>query len=409
MINFAFFKHLNMRGIYQLIIIILAILAGSSSKSYGQFVGQDTTSRVITTAVGFLTITPDARVAGMGEAGAAISPDVNAIFWNAGKLAFVEQEYGFSLSYTPWLSKIVDDMSISYLSGYYKLSDDQAVGLELRYFDLGDIDLFNVIGDPTGSVRPREWAIGGTYSRKLSENLGIGVSLRFIHSNLTQNIASLGNDNKPGTSVAGDIAVYYQKDIEVGATTSNLAFAGSITNIGGKISYLNDETKDFLPTNLKLGTAFKTNFDAYNTITLALDFNKLMVPTPPIYETDENGQIVIDPNGDPVILDGKDPNRGVISGMFGSFADAPGGFSEEMQEFMISFGAEYWYNQIFAARAGYFYEHEKKGDRKYFTVGLGFRYQVFGIDFAYLIPTTQEHPLAETLRFSLLFNFDNSN
>lgn len=395
-----------MRRIY---LLAISLILASSYTTFGQFVGQDTTSRVITTAVGFLTITPDARVAGMGDAGAALSPDVNAIFWNAGKLAFNEQKMGFSLSYSPWLSKIVDDMSLSYLSGYYKIRDDQALGLELRYFDLGDIDLFDNMGNPTGNVRPREWALGGTYSRKLSDNLGIGVSLRFIHSNLTQNIASLGNDNKPGTSVAGDIAVYYQKDIQVGGTTSNLAFAGSITNIGGKISYLNEDTKDFLPTNLKLGTAFKTNFDAYNTITLALDFNKLMVPTPPIYETDENGEIVVDPNGDPVILDGKDPNRGVISGMFGSFADAPGGFSEEMQEFMISIGAEYWYNNIFAARAGYFYEHQNKGNRKYFTVGLGFRYQVFGIDFAYLIPTQQEHPLAETLRFSLLFNFEDNS
>jgi hypothetical protein len=409
MINFAVLKSEEMARKVTIFSILFLTLFCNAQHLMAQFVGQDTTRRVITPAVGFLTITPDARVAAMGDAGAAISPDANAAFWNAGKLAFAEANYGFSLNYTPWLNKIVDDMSISYLSGYYKLTEDQAIGLNLRYFDLGDIDLFDIFGGSTGSVRPREWSIGGTYSRKLSEELGIGISLRFIHSNLTQNIASLGNDNKPGTSLAGDIGVYYSKDIEVGATTSNLSFAGSISNIGGKISYLNDETKDFLPTNLRLGTAFKTNFDAYNTITFALDFNKLMVPTPPIFETDENGEIVFDPNGNPVILDGKDPNRGVISGMFGSFADAPGGFSEELQEVMISIGAEYWYNEIFAARAGYFYEHQDKGDRKYFTVGLGFRYQVFGFDFAYLVPTEQEHPLAETLRFSLLFNFDESN
>ncbi len=410
MINFAVLKSEEMARKVTIFSILFLTLLFNAQHSMAQFVGQDTTRRVITPAVGFLTITPDARAAAMGDAGAAISPDANAAFWNAGKLAFAEANYGFSLNYTPWLNKIVDDMSISYLSGYYKLTDDQAIGLNLRYFNLGDIDLFDNFGGGLGSVRPREWSIGGTYSRKLSDELGIGISLRFIHSNLTQNIASLGNDNKPGTSLAGDIGVYYSKDIEVGATTSNLSFAGSISNIGGKISYLNDETKDFLPTNLRLGTAFKTNFDAYNTITFALDFNKLMVPTPPIFETDENGEIVIDPvSGDPVILDGKDPNRGVISGMFGSFTDAPGGFSEELQELMISIGAEYWYNDIFAARAGYFYEHQDKGDRKYFTVGLGFRYQVFGFDFAYLVPTEQEHPLAETLRFSLLFNFDESN
>ncbi len=386
---------------------VIGLSLGLFQQSFAQNpIGQDSTRRVITTATGFLSISPDARAASMGDAGGAISPDANATYWNAGKLAFIEQDLGFSISYTPWLSKIVDDMSISYLSGYKKLSDDQAVGLALRYFDLGDIFLFDGGGNPTGSVRPREWSLGGTYSRKLSENLGIGVSVRFIHSNLTQNIASLGNDTKPGTSVAGDIGVYYQKDITVGATTSNIAFAGSISNIGGKISYLNDETKDFLPTNLRLGTAFHTQFDPYNTITLALDLNKLMVPSPPIFETDSNGEIVVDSNGNPVIKEGRNPNRGVISGMFGSFGDAPGGFSEEMQEVMVSLGAEYWYNQVFAARAGYFYEHQNKGDRKYFTVGVGFRYQVFGIDFAYLVPTEQEHPLAETLRFTLVFNFE---
>jgi len=227
---------MNKRILFGIILGLMQL--GSIHLSLGQFVGQDTTRRVITTAVGFLSITPDARAAGMGEAGAAISPDANSVFWNAGKLAFVENNIGFSLNYTPWLGKIVNDMSLSYLSGYYKLSDDQAVAMELRYFDLGDIDLFNDIGAPTGSVRPREWSIGGTYSRKLSKKLGVGVSLRYIHSNTSQNIASLGSDAKAGTSVAGDIAVYYKTDLQMGASTSNIAFAGSISNIGGKISYL---------------------------------------------------------------------------------------------------------------------------------------------------------------------------
>jgi hypothetical protein len=408
MTKFAFLKTFGMNRKVVFGICLAIMYLSSVPRVMGQFVGQDTTNRVITTAVGFISISPDARAAAMGDAGAAISPDANSIHWNAGKLAFVENNIGFSLNYTPWLGKIVDDMSLSYLSGYYKLSDDQAVGMELRYFDLGDIDLYGNGPDQyLRSVRPREWAIGGTYSRKLSEKLGIGVSLRYIQSNINQNIASLGDDVKPGKSVAGDIAVYYITDLQMGASTSKIAFAGSISNIGGKISYVNDETKDFLPTNLRLGTAWTANFDAYNTITLSLDFNKLMVPSPPIYATDADGQIIYDQNGDPVIAAGKDPDRGVISGMFGSFADAPDGFSEEMQEIMISFGAEYWYNELFAARAGYFYENANKGNRKYFTIGVGFRYQVFGIDFAYLIPTQQEHPLAETLRFSLLFNFEN--
>jgi len=406
MTKFAFLKTFGMNKKVIFGVCLAIMYLGSIPQSMGQFVGQDTTNRVITTAVGFLSISPDARAAAMGDAGAAISPDANSIHWNAGKLAFVENNIGFSLNYTPWLGKIVNDMSLSYLSGYYKLTEEQAVAMEMRYFDLGDIDLYDIGGNYNGSVRPREWAIGGTYSRKLSEKLGIGVSLRYIQSNINQSIASLGDDVKPGKSVAGDIAVYYNTDLQMGASTSKIAFAGSISNIGGKITYVDDQTKDFLPTNLRLGTAWTANFDAYNTITLSLDFNKLMVPTPPIYETDENGQIIYDQNGDPVIAEGKDPDRGVISGMFGSFADAPDGFSEEMQEIMISFGAEYWYNKLFAARAGYFYENEHKGNRKYFTIGVGFRYQVFGLDFAYLIPTQQEHPLAETLRFSLLFNFD---
>ena len=357
-------------------------------------IGED--NRVITSTVPFLNISPDARSAAMGDAGAAITPDANSVHWNPGKIVFAEAEMGASVNFTPWLGKIVDDMSISYLSGYKKIDDLNAVALEIRYFDLGDIFLFDEVnGLPVeaGQVSPREFSIGGNYSRKLSENLGIGVSLRFINSNITKGIASL-DDNKAASTVAGDIGVYYTKDVQIGSKTSNLSWAGSISNIGGKITYLNEGTKDFIPTNLKLGTAFKTHFDPYNTITFALDFNKLMVPTPPI--RDENGNVI----------EGKDDDRSVISGMFGSFGDAPDGFSEELKEISIAFGTEYWYNNVFAARAGYFYENEDKGDRKYFSVGLGFRYQVFGIDFAYLIPTEQEHPLAETLRFSLLFSFE---
>ena len=256
MSKFAFLKSIGMKNNALIGMFLGLTLLGFNHNSFGQFVGQDTTRRVITTAVGFLSISPDARAAGMGDAGAAISPDANSVHWNAAKLAFLESNIGFSLNYTPWLGKIVDDMSLSYLSGYYKLSDDQAVAMELRYFDLGDIDLFNDIGAPTGSVRPREWSIGGTYSRKLSEKLGVGVSLRYIHSNISQNIAALGSDTKPGTSVAGDIAVYYKTDLQMGASTSNIAFAGSISNIGGKISYLDEANKDFLPTNLRLGTAW---------------------------------------------------------------------------------------------------------------------------------------------------------
>ncbi len=369
--------------------------------------GQDTTRRVITTAVPFLTIAPDARSGAMGDVGAALSPDANSTYWNAAKLALIDKKYGFSLSYTPWLGKIINDMSISYLSGYYKITREQAVAVSLRYFDLGDIFFTDEFGVDNGQFSPREVAVDATYARQLSNRLSIGVAIRYIHSNLTGNFSSSTIEAKPGNSVAADISVYWDKDILSSSSNSNIAFAGSITNIGAKLSYSDENNKDFIPTNLRLGTAFKTHLDPFNTLTFALDFNKLMVPSPPVYEFNDDGSLATDVNGNPIIARGKDPNRGLLSGMFGSFTDAPDGFSEEMQEFMIGMGLEYWYNDLFAARVGYFYENANKGNRKYFTMGVGFRYQVFGLDFAYLVPPQQEHPLAETLRFTLIFDFDN--
>ena len=389
------------------LVAVLSFLA--SVNAFGQTIisGQDTSRRVITTAVPFLTIAPDARSGAMGEVGAAISPDANSTHWNGSKLALVENKFGFSLSYTPWLGKIINDMSISYLSGYYKITREQAISMSLRYFDLGDIFFTDEFGVDNGQFSPREVAIDAGYSRQLGDRLSIGVALRYIHSNLTGNFQSSTIEAKPGNSVSADISMYWDKDLMLSGANSNIAFGGSITNIGAKLSYSDENNKDFIPTNLRLGTAFKTNLDPFNTLTIAFDMNKLMVPTPPVYEFDANGVLVVDANGDPVISRGKDPNRSLISGMFGSFTDAPDGFSEEMQEIMLSLGLEYWYNDLFAARAGYFHESYNKGNRKYFTMGVGFRYQVFGIDFAYLVPTEQEHPLAETLRFTLIFDFDN--
>ncbi|MGK7393001.1 MAG: type IX secretion system outer membrane channel protein PorV [Candidatus Cyclobacteriaceae bacterium M3_2C_046] len=363
--------------------------------------GQDSLPRVITTAVPFMMISPDARAGAMGDVGAATTPDANSVHWNPAKIAFMEKDFGFSLSYTPWLGKIIDDMSISYLSAFKKITREQAVAIELRYFDLGEI-VFNTgpgEGDIIGEYNPREFAIGGTYSRMLVENtFGIGVSARYIHSNLTGNVFIPNIDAKPGQSVAADIGVYYNKDLLLSGTNSNIAFGAIISNIGAKITYSNDDQRQFIPTNLRIGTAFTTNLDPYNSLTFAVDFNKLMVPTPPL--------TAVDSTGETFIVRGKDPDRALLSGMFGSFIDAPDGFSEELQEVMISGGAEYWYNDVFAARAGYFFENRNKGDRNFFTLGLGFRYQVFGIDFAYLVPTAKQHPLAETLRFSMVFNWD---
>ncbi|MEM6359224.1 MAG: type IX secretion system outer membrane channel protein PorV [Bacteroidota bacterium] len=368
-------------------LIFLGILFISTS-AMAQLQGQDSTRRVITTAVPFLTITPDARAGAMGDAGVATSADANSVHWNPAKLAFIDTDIGFSLSYTPWLGKIINDMSIAYLSGYYKLSKEEAVAISMKYFDLGEIFFTDDQGGELGDFNPRELAIDATYSRKLSQNLGIGITGRYIHSNLTGSFSSGGVEARPGQSVSADLAVYYNKDISIGGSNSNLALGANISNIGSKLTYSDDENRDFIPTNLRIGSALTTDLDPYNKITFALDLNKLMVPSP--------------------TLDSTQNEKSLLSGMFGSFTDAEDGLSEELQEITLSIGAEYWYNNTFAVRVGYFLEAEDKGNRKYLTAGVGFRYQKFGVDFAYLVPQEQEHPLAETLRFSLFFNFDKS-
>jgi type IX secretion system protein PorV len=388
-------------------LFILAISIISNTIAYAQIPnpsGQDDNARVITTAVPFLSITPDSRSGAMGDAGVAISPDANSVHWNPSKLAFIDNKMGFSLSYSPWLAKIINDMSLSYLSGYYKLTREQTIAVSMRYFDLGEIFFTDDNNNPQGNFNPKEFAVDATYARMLSENFSLGITLRYVNSNLTGSFSSSTIEAKPANTVAADVSAYYNMDTKIG----NLAFGGNLSNIGAKVTYSNQDNKDFIPINLRLGTALKTEIDPYNTITFALDFNKLLVPTPPIYLTDDNGSIITDPNNDdkPIIVKGKDPTRNLLSGMFGSFNDAPDGFSEEMAEIMISFGAEYWYNNLFAARLGYFYENKNKGNRQFFTMGVGFRYNVFGFDFAYLVPPQQEHPLAETLRFTLHFNFE---
>ena len=382
--------------------VLLLLLCLQVKAQNGSIIaGQDTSRNPITTAVPFLGINPDARSGGMGDVGGAISPDANATYWNPAKIAFIEQQSGFALSYTPWLGNIVDDMSLVYLTGYTKLDRTQAVSASLLYFDLGDIQLTDNSGSDLENIRPREFALSATYSRKLSEKLGIGATARYIHSNISDGFSSTLNSAQPGTSFAVDLGLYYNKDLIKSSNNSNLAYALTISNIGSKITYNSSENKDFIPINLRLAGAYKTDLDPYNSITVALDVNKLLVPTPPVYGVDDNG--------DPIIVNGKDPERTLLSGMFGSFGDAPNGFSEEMQEFMIALGVEYWYQNFFAARTGYFYEDADKGNRRFFTLGLGLRYQKFGIDFAYLIPQIQNHPLAETLRFTLHFNFEGAN
>lgn len=342
--------------------------------------GQDTTYRVITTAVPFLSISPDARHAALGDAGVATSADANATYWNAAKLVFIEEDYGGTVSYTPWLGKIINDMSISYLAGFYRINREQVIATSMKYFDMGDI-FITEDGQNGTNFNPREFAFDFTYSRLLTEEFSVGLTGRYIHSNLTGNFSSNGGtDAKPASSVAVDIGVFYSTELKT-RKPSTLSLGGFISNIGGKVTYSDENNKDFIPTNLRLGGTYKTEVDLHNSFTFILDFNKLLVPTV------DNGQTM-------------------LTGMFNSFTDAPGGFKEEMHEITLSSGIEYWYSNIFAARMGYFLEAMDKGNRKYFTLGAGFRKKMFGIDIAYLMPTNQkEHPLAETIRFTLLFQF----
>ena len=378
--------------------ILLIITPGrSNAQDQSNLLGQLNT---ITTAVPFLIISPDARAGGMGDAGVASSADVNSIHWNPSKLAFVENKMGVSISYTPWLRKLVPDINLAYVSFYNKLKGDQTIGASLRYFSLGDITFTDNVGTEIGQFNPSEFAIDIAYARLLSENISGGIALRYINSNLTGGFQVENNATKAGQSVAADISATFRKEMEVGKKDAVFGFGLNISNIGAKISYTETGRKDFIPINLRLGPSLKLKLNEYNDITFLIDFNKLLVPTPPIYNPDS----II--NGEQQILFGKNPDVSVASGIFNSFSDAPDGFGEELNEINIAGGLEYWYDNQFAFRAGYFYEHESKGNRKYFTLGAGLKYNVFGIDFAYLIPTDQRNPLENTLRFSLIFDFN---
>ena len=353
----------------------------------------------ITTAVPFLLISPDSRAGGMGDVGVATSPDANSLHWNPAKYSFIDQEVGFAVSYVPWLRNLVPDINLSYISGYKKLNKNEVVAMELRYFTLGDITFTDVIGNNLGQYKPSEFALGSSYSRKLSDQFSLAISARYIYSNLTGGQSAGGIATNAGQSIAADVAGYYVKDIRIAKKDMELAFGANISNIGNKISYTETSTRDFIPINLRLGTALNADLDDYNKISFAFDLNKLLVPTPPIYNDSINDQIDY----------GKDPNVSVVSGIFQSFGDAPGGFNEEMREINFSVGTEYWYDNQFAIRAGYFNEHNTKGGRKFFTFGSGVKYNVFALDFSYLINASRaingNNPLANTMRFTLTFDF----
>lgn len=386
-------------------------LCGTVITSWGQNAFGDLDQfNTIITAVPFLMISPDARAGGMGDGGVATLPvDANAMHWNPAKLAFIEEEDGslLSLSYTPWLNRLVPDINLAYLSYAKKLGQRQAIGVSMRYFTLGDINFTDENGNSLGTFTPNEFAFDAAYSLKFTKNFSGAVALRYIYSNLFQGQQTQGLDTKAGQSVAADVALFYASD-KFNMKDGQKGFWGwgmNISNVGNKISYSNADNDDFIPTNLRLGGLFGMDFDRYNTMIFNLDINKLLVPTPPIREQgDANGNGIPDE-----IIAGRDDNVDVLTGMVQALTPAakPNGFTELMQEIIWNPGVEYWYDNTFSLRGGYQYESRNKGNRQYFTLGLGIRYNVFGLDFAYLIPANSEvrSPLQNTLRFSLLFDF----
>ncbi len=389
----------------------LSLSSQAQSTTTDVLLGQNTEVNTITTAVPFLLITPDSRGGAMGDAGVATSPDANSMHYNPAKYAFIENDMGFSVSYSPWLSNLIDDIHLLYASYFQRFGKFQTVAGSLRYFSLGDITFTDIVGNTTGQFKPNEFALDFAYSRLLTKNFSGAISLRYIHSNLTGGIFVEGIESRPGNAVSSDVAFFYQRDVDYFNYDGKLAFGINLSNMGSKISYTANAQKDFLPANLKLGGAYTMEIDDYNRFTFTVDLNKLLVPTPPYYNPDNTA---IDADGNREILYGMNPNVSVVSGIFQSFYDAPGIIDgqiqvarEEFREINYSFGAEYWYANQFALRGGYFFEHPTKGNRQFFTLGLGMQLNVFSLDFSYLMSPIARHPLANTLRFTLGFNFEN--
>lgn len=372
--------------------ILLCVLASTASvETFAQSSSGELNA--IQTVVPFLTIAPDSRGGAMGDAGVATAPDCYSMHWNSAKYAFIDSKGGVGISYSPWLRTLVPDINIAYLSGYGRIDSKQVVSGSLLYSSLGDIPFTDDFGNIERTYKPNEFALDAGYSRLFGQNFSGGIAFRFIYSNLTGGQYSGGTATKPGISFAADLSGYYHKNVVVMSKNAIMAFGLNFSNIGSKMSYTDSKQPDFIPMNMRLGTCGTIMLDNYNTISLAIDLNKLLVPTPPKY--DLNRQIIA----------GKDPNVSVPVAIFQSFYDAPGGFREELHEITYSFGAEYWYNKQFAIRGGYFYEDATKGNRKYFTAGAGFKMNIFSLDFSYLMPIYQNNPLAHTLRFSLSFDF----
>jgi len=343
----------------------------------------------------YLTITPDSRGGALGDLGAATSPDVNSQNWNAAKYAMIKEKAGVTISFTPWLRSLVNDINLAYLAGYYKFDDKQAISGSLKYFSMGEIVATDEDQVQQGTFNPNEFAIDLGYSRLLSKNFSGALVLKFIRSDINGGRSFGGAQYNPGYSYAADLGFYYQRPVDIGSLPGEFAWGINFSNLGTKISYTDGSDKQFIPANLRLGIRQSIALDEYNSITASIELNKLLVPTPPIY------------NDSLQIVSGKATPSSLPQSWIQSFYDAPGGFDEELKEIMYSIGLEYWYREQFAIRGGYFHESEMKGNRKYFALGIGLRLNVFFMDYSYLVSTTgRSNPLANTMRFTIGFLFN---
>ena len=401
------------------IALILTCFTGFSQPNGGA-TQNDLQLNTITTALPFMAITPDSRAGGMGDAGTALSPSSSSIYWNTSILIFSEKKSEISLSYTPWLRQLTNDIHLSYLSGYYKINKQHAIGGALRYFSLGEITFTDASGNELRQDKPSEFELTGAYAFKLSDKLSIGVNGKFAYSNLTGGLTVAGVNTKPGVVGAADLSFsYYNDKVKFGKTKGIYTFATTLNNIGNKVAYSELSQRDFIPMNLKIGNSFLAKFDAYNEVVFSLDIQKLLVPTPASYNSTLGSNF-----GD--LMSGRTNDVGVINGMLQSFYDAPGvvatdangeyiknpdgtyevvkgtRFKEEMAEINLAGGIEWWYNNTFAIRGGVFYESKNKGNRQFMNIGASLKYNMFGIDFSYLASLNgRQSPLANTLRFTL--------
>lgn len=371
--------------------IMMLMLAAIALPAMAQ---KDNFFNPVTTSVTSQSIAPDARSAGMGDVGAATDPDVVSQYWNPAKYPFNISRAGVAINYTPWLRQLVSDIDLAYVAGYYRIGDYSAVSASLRYFSLGEVQISN---DENLTINPYEMSFDVAYSLMLSEHFSLGAAVRWIYSDLTYDFTS---DTAPGSAFAADLSCYYQNYLNIGERECQLGLGLNISNIGSKISFGGDNNAEFIPTNMRLGASLMVPIDEYNRFTIAADANKLLVPTYPKQNEGESTEAY----QERVQKDYYDVSS--ISGIFKSFGDAPGGFKEELQEIQWSVGAEYIYHDKFALRAGYHHESENKGNRKYFTVGAGFKMSVFSLDAGYVIATAKSNPLDQTLRFSLSFDMD---